>query len=206
MRLISNIALVTICTLCLTQVSLAESRRYRTAAAPHAGQVDTDGILSKGEIRNPRINYGLQRPNEATHRGEVDSDGRLSPGELRNPLIDYRDRPSDYYKNHDWDHKWDNYDEGYWRRYPERRWWNDDDSNWRRDDNFSEALREGARSGRISRREEVELKGKRADLLRAEQDYWSDGHLSKGERRDLEGRAADLRKSFDHELHDGEYR
>jgi hypothetical protein len=25
--------------------------------APHAGQVDTDGILSRGEIKNPLINY-----------------------------------------------------------------------------------------------------------------------------------------------------
>lgn len=34
-----------------------DSSYRRSPSAPHAGKVDTDGILSRGEIKNPLINY-----------------------------------------------------------------------------------------------------------------------------------------------------
>lgn len=189
-------------------------------AQSHKGQMDTDGILSKGEIPNPHINYRdhnkqkhrvpqkLRPSASEPHRGKVDSDGILSSGEISNPLINYNARRHEpyWYRDHDWDHRWDKYDEGYWQRNPERRWWGKDDTNWRRDERFGDVLHDGLRSGRISGREERELRGMRADLLRSEQEYWNDGYLSKREREDLEDRAADLRKAFNHELNDGEYR
>lgn len=188
-------------------------------AQAHRGQMDTDGILSPGEVRNPRINYNHREyergrnqarsaPAAEPHRGQVDTDGTLSPGEIPNPLISYNERRHDpyWYSKHDWDHSWDTYNEDYWRRYPERRWWRDDDAYWRPDSSFSNALRDGIRSGRISSREENELRGMRADLLRREQEYWRDGHLSRDEREDLEGRAGDLRNAFNHEMNDGERR
>ena len=50
------------------------NRNQYNSDAPHAGQVDTDGILSPGEIKNPHIDYDhTQRWHEQHGDDRVDN-------------------------------------------------------------------------------------------------------------------------------------
>lgn len=79
-------------------ISLGATQTVLAEPNTHRGEVDTDGILSRGEIPNRHIDYGRypqSRPN-GSHAGEMDTDGILSPGEIPNPRIDYSRRRGYY--------------------------------------------------------------------------------------------------------------
>lgn len=70
----------TIITVCISATALADSfhhdrspqRQYQGQS--HAGQVDTDGILSPGEVRNPNIDYDrTQRRAEGRDESRVEN-------------------------------------------------------------------------------------------------------------------------------------
>jgi hypothetical protein len=154
-------------------------------AQTHRGQMDTDGILSAGEIPNPRIDYGAR----GSYGGNWD---RRYPN--YGPKYGWEGRP-------DWDRRhYDHYDNDYGSygvRHDEDRY---------NGSGFSDALWQGIRSGRISRREEDQLRDEQQDLRRREEQYEQDGRISWSERKDLDNRRADLQKKLDHELNDGEHR
>jgi hypothetical protein len=75
-----------------------DSRRYTQQAnpsAPHAGQLDTDGILSPGEIRNPNIDY-----DRAQHQAERHDDFRVD-----NPINDQAAAEDRYKKDRERDYE-----------------------------------------------------------------------------------------------------
>lgn len=150
------------------------------SAQVHRGRVDTDGILSPGEIPNPRINYGSNYDRRYLYRNDHDR------------------RHHDNHRYHD--HK------GYWDRdrFGQEFAWRDNDHRggapW-----FSDALSRGIKAGRISRREEQELRWSYEELSRRA-DQYRRGGLSRWEREDLENRESALRKKLEHELNDGEKR
>lgn len=157
------------------------------AAQVHAGKVDTDGILSPGEIPNPRINYG-----------RAQYDRRYVYENDRHGWHD-RDRyDHDRYDHDRHDHRWDH------DRNDNRHSWHDNAYRGG-DPYFSQAFYGGIKTGRISRREEEDLRREEAELRRRESEYQRFG-ISRSEREDLEDRASDLRKKLEHELNDGEKR
>lgn len=91
-------------------------------AQTHAGQIDTDGILSQGEIRNPNIDYEKIR-RKAERRGDERFD---NPYNNRAADMD-RDSRYDRRARYDYDSKWDR-DRNVrrrddWNPYYERRLW-----------------------------------------------------------------------------------
>jgi len=133
------------------------------------------------------------------HRGELDTDGVLSPGEIPNPRINYR---TGHYKDGRDYGRPGEYRE--WDRYRDNRWHGRDENYYT--PGFEREIIAGARSGRLSAREEHELRDLDSDLRRREEQYRRDGVLSNWERDDLEGRRNDLRKKYEHEMNDGERR
>ena len=71
---------------------------------------------------------------------------------------------------------------------------------------FSNGLNYGIRSGRISYREEAELRSRLEELRDQERRYLRDGYLTPYEREDLRDDRADFEKRLNHELADGEKR
>jgi hypothetical protein len=102
-------------------------RTYYGQPAIHAGQMDTDGILSAGEIRNPNIDYAQVKrwsdrygdtryQNPYNNAAAIDSRGKNYA--WRNNYRDYRD-----YRDYGRPHTCDTRD--HYPRYREpTRWWN----------------------------------------------------------------------------------
>lgn len=67
-------------------------------------------------------------------------------------------------------------------------------------------IRNGIRSGALSRDEVRDIREDQRDIREKEQRYWSDGWLSPRERKDLRGDYRDLNKDIRHNLNDGERR
>lgn len=108
----------------------AENNSYEINSSPiliyvqsHAGQLDTDGILSPGEIRNPRIDY-----DRAQRQGEWRGDTRFDnyyndqAAQRERELKYNEDRRENWRHDHKY-HAYPNYDRE--RRYPSRGddWW-----------------------------------------------------------------------------------
>jgi hypothetical protein len=150
-------------------------------AQEHRGQLDTDGILSPGEIRNPRIDY---RYSKAPY-------GNPPYGQSSSGYFPY-EQPHDG-RNIKNDRNWNsNFREQHQSRYDFSR--------------FESDLWHGVQSGRISSREQDELRYAQEDLRRREYTYRQDGRVTSWEQEDLNSRASGLRGKLDHELGDGEQR
>ena len=64
----------------------------------------------------------------------------------------------------------------------------------------------GVRSGRLSQREEQDLRRRLAELERDRARYYRDGFLSRNEREDLWDDSRDFQDELNHNLNDGEKR
>lgn len=105
-----------------------KSRDYRARysvppAATHAGQMDTDGILSQGELRNPNIDYERAQ-RWAQQHGDTRFNNQYNDraaAEDRNYKI--RD-PNRYYgRDREWREHRDWHDRLHERRMNEPTWW-----------------------------------------------------------------------------------
>lgn len=75
-----------------------------------------------------------------------------------------------------------------------------------RQDKQSERIRQGVRSGELTRAEAKDLREDRREIRKEERAYKSDGHLSKAERRDLHHDMNDLSKDIHSAKHDADKR
>ena len=75
-----------------------------------------------------------------------------------------------------------------------------------RQDKQGERIRQGVRSGELTRAEAKDLREDRRDIRKEERAYKSDGHLSKVERRDLHHDMNDLSKDIHSAKHDADKR
>ncbi len=148
-------------------------------AQSHRGEVDSDGILSPGELRNPLIDYSRRGYRE------------------KGPLI--------YKPGYNWPASHQSRDKHQHDYRPEYRHHSEYEDRYR-DSHFTGVLWNGIRSGNISRREEELLREREQELRRREEQYTRDGRISWSERKDLENRRSDLQDKLNHELNDGEKR
>lgn len=70
----------------------------------------------------------------------------------------------------------------------------------------SDRIRQGVRSGELTRAEAKDLREDRRDIRQEERAYKADGHLTKAERRDLHQDMNALSKDIYNEKHDGDKR
>lgn len=70
----------------------------------------------------------------------------------------------------------------------------------------NERIRQGVRSGELTRAEVRGLNEQRREIRQEERAYKADGHLTKAERRDLHQDMNALSKDIHHEKHDAEKR
>ncbi len=75
-----------------------------------------------------------------------------------------------------------------------------------RQDKQGDRIRQGVRSGELTRAEAHDLRKERHDIRVEERQYKSDGHLTKEERRDLHQDMNALSKDIYSEKHDAEKR
>lgn len=75
-----------------------------------------------------------------------------------------------------------------------------------RQDRQGERIRQGVRSGELTRAEAKDLKADRRDIRKEEREYKSDGHLSQAERRDLHKDMNALSKDIHTAKHDADKR
>ena len=83
---------------------------YGYSDAPHAGQMDTDGILSPGEIRNPNIDY-----DRAQRHAEHHDDPRVDNPYNDDAARDEREREA---REREWRERREE------ERERDRSWWN----------------------------------------------------------------------------------
>jgi len=126
-----NLSLVVLSIVATTSSAFAGEHRLQTGysyprysqTGAHAGQTDTDGILSPGERLNPRIDYGRAQ-REAERRGDY---------RVNNPENDRAARVADGYRYDDYGYtdnrynndqywRYDRYDQGYRDQHDHSSW------------------------------------------------------------------------------------
>ena len=186
-----KLLLSTLLVLSLVTAASADQHRedYKNRNATHAGEVDTDGILSPGEIPNRNINY-----DRAQQQGEWRGDSRYNNS--INDQAANRDQNRDSH-NRDW-----NSGRGDDRGYGSNRGWGNNSG----DHSFGPQNQYGSRKQELTERELRDIHEMQRELSSREQAYRADGYLSPGERADLESRQSSIQSNIDHNLRDGEHR
>ena len=122
MKNLSKLFALASVSIALSGAAYAEKHERQSYSRPslsarHAGQVDTDGILSRGEIPNNNIDYSrAQRSYE--YRGDYRVDNEYND---RMADIDRRVRWDDYNRGYRYD-RWHDRDDRYEDRYQYRNW------------------------------------------------------------------------------------
>lgn len=164
------------------------ARQHRQHARIEQGV--RSGELNRHEARWLGREQRMIRNEERLYR----SDGRLSPWERRDLQRDLNRADRHIYSQKHDDQTW--YRPG----------WNRDPGVDRRQDNQHDRIRQGIRSGELTRGETRGLRQDQREIRQEEREYRSDGKLTRDERRDLHQDLNQASRDIYEQKHDDERR